>query len=291
MIRKVVIFGLLIGFSFSLLGQKTKDSTKTKFPIKPVEIGLLAMSQVGFSVFWYTDFGRFTFRDDLHQWRGMDKLGHVMSAYQVARSNRVLCDLAGMEDRKAKNWSAISTTIFYTGIEVLDGFSNDYGFSWSDFAANAAGIGLASLPLKYQERFSLKFSYSKTKYPEFRPEILGEGKVERVFKDYNGQTYWLSFWQPKGQHWYDFIGLSVGYGANGMYGGSFNPDTNAVGVRLPSEFRARQLYLTLDFNLEGLAPNHPKWQKWLRLLDFIKVPLPGLVWEEQKGIRFLPIAF
>ncbi len=281
----------MLGCSVGLSAQHSTDSIQKKFPIVPVEIGLLAASQVGLSFVWYDEFGAFTFRDDLHQWRGMDKLGHAMSAFQVARSNRVLCELAGMEAGKAKRWSVLSTAIFYTGVEVLDGFSTTYGFSWSDFAANGLGIGLASLPSRYQQRFSLKFSYRPTDFPALRPEVLGKTALERAFKDYNGQTYWLSLWQRKRDRWFHFVGISVGYGATGMYGGSDNPAVNAAGLAIPPTFRARQLYLAIDFNWEGLAPHKPKLQKWLRLLDFIKVPLPGLMWQEAKGVSFLPLAY
>lgn len=240
----------------------------------------MAVSQVGLSQFWYSDFGVFTIRNDAHQWQSMDKFGHIMSAYQVTRANSQLCRIAGLSAKKSKRWSALSTGIFFTGIEVMDGFSSDYGFSWPDFGANALGVGLAMLPESAQERFSLRISFHQTQFAPYRPEILGKSALEQFFKDYNGQTYWLSFWQEKEDKWYHALGFSLGVGASGMLGGTFNPSVNEAGQSLPSFERKRELALALDLNLAKLAVGHPKLQSWLRLLDFVKIPLPTLLWRE-----------
>ena len=41
-----------------------------------------------------------------------------------------------------------------------------------------------------------KFSYHNTPYSELRPEVLGRNQIEKILKDYNGQSYWISF-SPK----------------------------------------------------------------------------------------------
>lgn len=268
---KYLLLLLVTAANVKGLAQK-KDST---FPIIPIEIGLLAASQVGLSVFWYDDFERFSFRNDGKQWLQMDKAGHFMSAYQVAKANEGLCLISGLEAKKAKRWSLISTSVFYTGIELLDGFSVGYGFSFGDFVANELGIALIALPQSWQSRFSLRYSYRPTPFAPQRPELLGHGGIESAFKDYNGQTYWLSLWQKKRDKWYHYIGLSFGYGATGMLGGSENPRTNEAGEQLPFYQRQREYNLALDFDLQGLAIGKPKLQKFLRLVDFIKIPLQG----------------
>ncbi len=276
-LRKIL---LLFAFLPALL--RGQDSTKV-FPIQIVESGLLAASEVGLSLFWYEEFERFSFQNDNQDWLQMDKAGHFMSSYQVAKANWALCELSGLSEKKAKRWSIISTTAFYTGIEILDGFAKDYGFSWGDFLANEAGIALILLPNEWQQRFSFRYSYVPTQFPSYRPEIFGSGALEQAFKDYNGQSYWLSLWQKPRDKWYHFIGISLGYGADGMLGGSDNPDRNAEGDILPKFDRTRTYALALDFDLQGLAVGRPKWQKVLRLLDFIKIPLPGV--RLAKGLR------
>ncbi|TXC81376.1 DUF2279 domain-containing protein [Luteibaculum oceani] len=286
-INKLITICLLV--TASPLNAMEGDSIKRKsFPIIPVEIGLLASSQVGLSIFWYQDgFSHFKFRDDIHQWRGMDKAGHIMSAFQVTRSNIKLCELSGLESSNAKKWALLSTSIFYTGIEVLDGFSSGYGFSLSDFVANGIGIGLAGLPDRMQARFSLRISYRPSPYAQYRPELLGKRGVERFFKDYNGQIYWLSLWKNEKDHWSDVFGLSLGYGVEGLLGGSKNPDKNQDGMLIPEFLRSSKFSLALDVKLTRLLPNNSKAIKWLKLLDFIKIPMPGVFWcTKQRELSF-----
>ena len=98
----------------------------------------------------------------------------------------------------------------------MDGFNSGWGFSISDMASNILGAGLfSSQQLIFEEQlFIPKFSYHPTRYALIRPEVLGKTHVERFFKDYNGQTYWLSF-SPKSifknsrlPEWFCF---SIGY--------------------------------------------------------------------------------
>ena len=54
---------------------------------------------------------------------------------------------------------------------------------------------------------------------------LAAAGVERMLKDYNGQTYWLSanlksFFQ--GSNIPAWLNVAVGYGADGMFGGFEN---------------------------------------------------------------------
>ena len=63
-----------------------------------------------------------------------------------------------------------------------------------------------------------KFSFHTTKYASLRPNVLGSSLSEEIFKDYNGQTYWLSvnlhsfFKSSKLPKW---LNLAAGYGADG----------------------------------------------------------------------------
>lgn len=68
-------------------------------------------------------------------------------------------------------------------------------FSWGDMAANPFGSALfLGQELLWQEqRIALKFSLHQTRFAPLRPEILGNGLSQEILKDYNGQTYWLSF--------------------------------------------------------------------------------------------------
>ena len=77
------------------------------------------------------------------------------------------------------------------------------------------------------------------------PEQLGENHLQRALKDYNGQTYWLSFnmksllniEQEKFPNW---LNLAVGYSGDNM--------TNPYHEEGDDE-RKRQYLLSLDVDL------------------------------------------
>ena len=69
------------------------------------------------------------------------------------------------------------------------------GASSGDLIANTAGSFLAiGQALKWNDqKIQLKYSYSPTKWADVNPEQLGSTYLERLLKDYNGQTYWITF--------------------------------------------------------------------------------------------------
>lgn len=125
---------------------------------------------------------------------GMDKLGHIYTSNAIVKNISSLYTWAGVN----KNTSlAIGSGVafgFLTTLEVLDGFSDKWGFSWSDVGANALGIAWYVWQdlLWEEQRLKLKFSAYPSKYARYRPNTLGNNFSERILKDYNGQTYWLS---------------------------------------------------------------------------------------------------
>ena len=86
-------------------------------------------------------------------------------------------------------------SLFLTIIEILDGTSKQWGASSGDLIANTTGSLLAiGQALKWDEqKIQLKYSYSSTKFPSMNEEQLGSNYYEQALKDYNGQTYWLTF--------------------------------------------------------------------------------------------------
>jgi hypothetical protein len=83
-------------------------------------------------------------------------------------------------------WSGIGLCVL-TAVEVMDGYSAEWGASW-DIIANAAGTALyVSQELIWEQRITPKFSFHTTKYASFRPSVLGSS-FQNKFKDYNGQN-------------------------------------------------------------------------------------------------------
>jgi hypothetical protein len=88
-------------------------------------------------------------------------------------------------------WSGIGLCVL-TAVEVMDGYSAEWGASW-DIIANAAGTALyVSQELIWEQRITPKFSFHTTKYASFRPSVLGSSFSEQILKIITDKTYWLS---------------------------------------------------------------------------------------------------
>ncbi|WP_229203294.1 DUF2279 domain-containing protein [Dyadobacter jejuensis] len=251
---------------------------------------LYAGTLVGLSKAWYkNDPTHFKIKDDTYEWLQMDKMGHLYTSYQIARHTAAIYKTAGISKRQMIVYGAVSGIIFQTPIEILDGFSPDYGFSPGDMIANVAGSTLfyGQMALWDEIRIQPKFSTHFTGYSKVRPGLLGETPAERLLKDYNGQTYWFSG-SPKsflpGSKWPAWLCLSVGYGIDGMVSAETNL-SREMGYK-----PGRQFYLSIDVDLTKLNTR----SKFLKTLAFItnsiKIPAPALV-VSGKGIQFAPLYF
>ncbi len=239
---------------------------------------------------WYKNpLTHFHFRDDRHVWMQMDKFGHVFTAYQISRYTSGIYSGTGISRKQTILYGALSGFVFQSPIELLDGFSPDYGFSPSDVVANLAGSALfAGQMLAWDElRIVPKFSVRPTSYAALRPELLGRSTMERLLKDYNGQTYWFSsspgsfFPHLKWPRWLCF---SVGYGIENMI---FAEAVKSASMGYPPY---RQYYLSLDIDFTKI----PAKRKWVRtaalLLNTVKVPAPALELSGG-GVHFRPVYF
>ena len=181
---------------------------------------------------------------------------------------------------------------FLTAVEVLDGYSAEWGFSWSDMAANAAGTGLyvGQELLWDEQRITLKYSFHQTKYASQRPDKLGNGFFEEFLKDYNGQTYWLSgnihsfFKDSKVPKW---LNVAVGYGAEGMLVGD-NESVDNLGI---TQNPKRQFYLSLDVDLSRIKTNSHLLKSILEVLNVIKVPFQALELDSNGKLKAHPVYF
>lgn len=236
---------------------------------------------------WFGDDGwtRFRFFDDWRQWQQIDKIGHAYGAYQVSRTMMAALRWAGASERTQFWYGGLSGFVYQLPIEILDGFSPNYGASWGDLSANAAGSGLALLNFGVwrEHRISLRFSYSPTNWAAQAPQVLGDNHAERLLKDYNGQTYWLSAapaaWLPdEARYWPKWLCLSVGMGGEGMIGGYGREPRGDIRNR-----EHRQWYLSLDVDWTRIKTR----KRGLKLLFFglqaIKLPAPALEWNRQQG--------
>jgi hypothetical protein len=252
----------------------------------------------GLYFLWYRKHPRssFHFFNDNHEWLQMDKMGHVTTAYNIGAIQYDLMRWCGVKNDASIAIGSLTALGYMSIIEVLDGFSSKWGFSKGDMAANIIGTAIfAGQQLGWKEqRISLKFSYHSTIYPSYYPQELGKSFSSRILKDYNGQTYWLSFniksFLSSKNDFPDWLNMSVGYGAEGMIGASENP-ASVNGKPIPSFNRYRQFYLAPDVDLIRVSSNSDFFNAAAYLTRFIKFPAPAVEWNTLKQWKFHPIYF
>lgn len=273
--------------------------------IAAVNIVGYSAAMAGLYAAWYSNYEKTGFHafDDSREWLQMDKVGHVYSAYAESMASMELWRWTGIE-RKKRIWlGGMSGAAYQTVIEVLDGFSEGWGWSWADFGANIAGSGaLVAQELAWDDqRIKLKFSFHRKNYdePELnqRSDVLfGESSPERFLKDYNGQTYWASvnirsFFQQS--NWPPWLSVAIGYGAEGMFGGTANigkDDDGNINFYRPDIRRYRQWYISPDIDLSRIKTRKKAVKILLSFLNVFKFPAPSLEFSRGR-FRFQAIHF
>jgi hypothetical protein len=250
-------------------------------------------SLVGLNQAWYKDYntGKFHFFNDNAEWLQMDKVGHLFSTYQSARLLMSAMNWAGYNKKQTYVYGAGLGFVYMTAIEIMDGFSKGWGYSWGDQLADGIGTAAAlSQALVWKEqRIQLKFSFSRSGLAKYNPNLLGSSLGSEILKDYNGQTYWVSLnpssffttctWLPK------WINVAIGYGAYGMLGGHYNrllaqdPDGTVWKVE-----RERRYYLSLDLDLTRLPVRSKVLKSVFSTIGILKIPAPCLQFSKS-GIR------
>lgn len=279
--------------ALSLQGQTTAqpDSLNEKALRK-----LVLVSTAGYAVgmttlyqLWYKQEARSSFRwfNDNREWLQLDKAGHALTAFHLARASADGLTATGLTRKKARLYGAAGSWLMMSTIEVFDGYSPDYGASWGDLLAN--GLGSSLFMLQDVPQFPLhitpKFSFQTTTLASLRPATLGENYPEQFLKDYNGQTYWLCLGVKDSKNsWLRWLNLAIGYGGSNMLYAS--PEEN----RQAGYQARRQWYLAPDINLRHI-PTKKGWLRFtLRLIDMIHLPAPTLSFSEGQW-KFHPLYF
>jgi uncharacterized protein YfiM (DUF2279 family) len=238
---------------------------------------------------WYKGYPRSSFHsfDDGGEWLQVDKIGHAWTAYHTSRVNTALWPWAGVDEKKSVLLGTGTSLLYMLSIEYLDGRSAEWGWSWPDAAADIFGAGLfASQQLAWKDqKISIKFSSHRKSYKpqslEQRADALfGKSLQERLLKDYNAQSYWLSFnsslFSNKLPSW---LNIAVGYGADDMFGGYENiardKDENIIFDRRDIK-RYRQWYLSPDIDLTKIKTKSKFLRTAFSVLNVLKIPAPAL---------------
>lgn len=293
-------------FLFATLGANgqsffSPDSTFNKpraIGVGVSEAALWGGSIAALQFVWYDDFAKASFHsfDDSHEWQQMDKMGHMVTSWHFGRVGGDLWEWSGVSHRKASLIGAAYSIGYMTTFELLDGFNADWGFSWSDMAYNSLGtLTYWSQEFLWNHQYvRFKFSSHLTDLATYRPEVLGSSFSSRILKDYNGQTYWMSFnpiyWFKTSSKIPAWLNLSFGYGIHDQLYGDGSIFVAQSGNGQLSFVPYRQYYFSLDIDFEEIPVSKPWLKVLLRGLNIIKIPFPALEFS-QNGIALKPFYF
>lgn len=245
---------------------------------------------------WYKGYARSSFHtfDDSGEWQQMDKIGHAWSAYNMSSATTALWQWAGVQKNTGVMLGSGTALLYLLSIEYLDGRSAQWGWSWADMGADFFGTGLyAAQALAWKaQRVRLKFSahyrhYETSLLPR-ADALFGKSLPERLLKDYNAQSYWLSFnirsFFPR-SGWPSWLNLSIGYGADGMFGGyeniAYDKNGNTIFDRRDIR-RYRQWYLSPDIDLSKIRTESKLLKTVFSVFNTLKIPAPALSFSNNK---------
>ena len=290
---------LLTGnYEFHLLGLNDSTPDKTLSHPNKKRVWFLATASVvgevsGMSVLyqtWYKGIpsSSFHFFNDNHEWEQMDKCGHATAAYTIGRLTAAAWEWTGVSHTKAVWLGGLTGLAHQTVVEIFDGFSSAWGFSYGDMMGNTIGAGaFISQELIWKEqRIQVKFSAHRNDYSGYNlngraDDIFGKNFLERVHKDYNAQTYWLSVnirSFAKNSGWPAWLNIALGHGADGMFGGVENEwiDANGVYVSRKDIPRFHRWHLAPDIDLTKIKTKSKLLKTVFFVLNTFKFPTPSL---------------
>jgi hypothetical protein len=297
----ILFFILLFCFKFSKADNPALDTDTLSAANKRQRLyGLAAGFSIGYSSSlvmlhraWYSqaDQSRFHFHNDARDWNQMDKAGHFWTAFHQSRIGIDALRWAGVEEKKAILYGGALGIILQTPIEIFDGFSTAYGASITDGLANIAGsAAVVAQELKWGKvRIMPKFSFHPTMYPSFRPNTFGGNFAEQMLKDYNGQSYWLSFdmslFRDPEKINRKWLNVAIGYGSVGMMYG--NPEQNFI-----NGFNSfRRFFISPDINLMNIEVKSKFVKRLFYVLSSVRIPMPALEINSMGKLKIHPLYF
>jgi hypothetical protein len=269
---------------------------------------------------------RFQSINDLGDWNQMDKMNHWMMSYNLSRWTFSGARWAGVNNRAATWLGFAGSQLIMTSLEVYDGFSSQWGFSWGDAGFNLLGSGMfAAQQLGWgEQRITMKMSAWPKLYPSdliypYSPPgsdggitlqqrsdaLYGTGLVNLFMKNYNAVTVWASVnprsfmpqatWAPR------WLNIAVGMGAENLFVGQgyeWKGNRNCEGpdcayYRLdPAAFpRTRQFFLSFDVDFTRLPIRNRFLRTLAGAINIIKIPAPTLEITDRGRVRVHGVYF
>lgn len=280
---------------------KTEDTSKISSGALYKVLGFTAvyypLSMYVLGKTWYKDRGYtpLHFDNDNSGYLQIDKFGHIFGSYVYSYAGLHLMREIGFTRDESLYFGSSIGFILMLPIEIMDGLHEGYGFSWGDIIANSMGslLVLGNELLFNEQLIRYKFSYWESPYSAIANGYLGENSFDRIFKDYNGHTYWLSV--PinsiiSNDLLPSWLCLSAGYSANGMYG-EYGNINEYKGILIPKTERYRQFFLSLDIDWSKIETDSGFLKAILSGLSFIKFPFPAVEYNTKGKILWRWIYF
>ncbi len=204
-----------------------------------------------------------------------DKYGHATFAFMASTVYGDLMRWCGLDSTSAAWWGFGVAMTYQTYIEVRDGYSRDYGFSWGDIGANTLGAALpvAKHYVPALRAFDLQISF----WPS---DAFRQGAYNAIIDDYTSTTHWLAM------NVHDLAPCSVQHYLPPWLGVAIGHSVRILDGRGGGE---HVVVLSLDWQLHRI-PNLPSWLRDIaRVLHLYHLPapavqiLPNVVWY---GLRF-----
>ncbi|MBS1910453.1 MAG: DUF2279 domain-containing protein [Bacteroidetes bacterium] len=227
-----------------------------------VYTGVLVGLHMNMEKAWWRQGAGFHWKNDWDDVLQVDKAGHAISGYLMSYGLSEGMMGAGIARETAMVLGSGLGLLYQTYIELEDGYSENWGFSPSDMAANTFGVSLF-----LAQHYIPDLQIVTPKYQYVPAAWLDVPHLSSTWiDDYNSSTFWLSAdvhsMLPAGlrTHWPAWLALSFGYG-----------------VRIGDAERSRRFIVALDYDLVQLLPDGGHVWNWFRqTLNYIKLPAPAV---------------
>ncbi len=203
----------------------------------------------------------FNFQQDWKYALGSDKFGHFFFGTSLTKIYADAFQWAGMNRKKALFYSGILSWSYQTFIEIRDGFSKEYGFSWGDFSANTLGALFPNLQRRYP--FLRNFNFKLSFYPS---ERFKNESNRYILDDYESAYNWLSIniknMLPRriGKFVPPFINIAIGHSVK----------------RLLYSDRNHELFLALDWDISFIKTDNYLLKSLLTIIGLYHLPSPAV---------------
>jgi hypothetical protein len=267
-------------------------------------LGIYSGIMIGVGASWYgkDKLTRFHWFEDRNEWMHIDKAGHFFAPYFITTWSYQLLRWSGMNNTAAALTAGAFGFLGVSAFEIPDGLHPKYGASWSDIVVNFTGAAFATSQflLWKEQRILTKYSYHVVQYPkgelQDRAEALyGNTFGERILKDYNGVTMWLSFNLYSFNHKIkpQWLNVAFGYGAGNLYGGFENKwvDKNGIYHDRSDIKQYRRFFISLDADFARFPVQSKAGRLVLGILNIVKLPMPAIEFNTLGQVIFHPMYF